>query len=446
VQSARELLARRLGEGRAETLVRLFGIALPTDAVAAARAVAPVDLDELVAAGLVARDDGCVRALVRIVPHDGLLIASDPDVAGAERPEFVTGVNPSARSLARLTLRRPAASALDLGTGSGIQALLAAGHCDTVTAIDVNPRALAYLRLNLRLNRVANVEPLEGSWFEPVRGRRFELVVANPPYVVSPDAAHVFKDSGLPVDAASRLVVEEAAEHLDEGGVAQLFCNWVHGRDEDWRDPVEEWVRGRGVDALLLRYESTDPLDYAVTWNRPLAGDPTAFGAALDRWLAYDAHHGIERIAFGLVVLRRRSGGRNRVRAVEVPGAPTAGAGAQIERMLAAWDAPLGEAELGGAVLRPVEGARLRRALEAHAGGWRSGRGRLSLEASIGLAVPLDDGAAAVVARCDGRATVREAISRVAVDHALDEEALAATALPALRRLYDLGCLERVPA
>jgi methylase of polypeptide subunit release factors len=72
---------------------------------------------------------------------------------------------------------------LDVGTGSGVLAILAAQHSDQVTAIDVNPRALMFARFNARLNGVSHLQLLEGSWFEPVAGRTFDLIACNPPYV-----------------------------------------------------------------------------------------------------------------------------------------------------------------------------------------------------------------------------------------------------------------------
>ena len=74
--------------------------------------------------------------------------------------------------------------ALDLCTGNGIQAILLAAHADSVVATDVNARALAYTSFNAALNGVDNVETRLGSFLDPVDGERFELVVANPPYVV----------------------------------------------------------------------------------------------------------------------------------------------------------------------------------------------------------------------------------------------------------------------
>ncbi|MBV9915533.1 MAG: methyltransferase [Solirubrobacterales bacterium] len=80
------------------------------------------------------------------------------------------------------------ASALDLGTGSGVLAIAAAqAGCGEVVAVDVSRRALLAVRLNARLNGV-RVRALHGDLFAPVAGQRFDLIVSNPPYVPSPQA------------------------------------------------------------------------------------------------------------------------------------------------------------------------------------------------------------------------------------------------------------------
>lgn len=77
----------------------------------------------------------------------------------------------------------PDASVLDVFTGSGVLAVAAAlGGARDVTAIDVSRRAVLTARLNARLNGV-RVRALRGDMFAPVAGRRFDLILANPPYV-----------------------------------------------------------------------------------------------------------------------------------------------------------------------------------------------------------------------------------------------------------------------
>lgn len=82
--------------------------------------------------------------------------------------------------------RGPVTKALDLETGCGIQALLISPHATHVTATDTNIGALAFARFNAALNGVTNVDFIEGDLFEPVGRNRFQLVVANPPFVISP--------------------------------------------------------------------------------------------------------------------------------------------------------------------------------------------------------------------------------------------------------------------
>ena len=108
--------------------------------------------DLLVETGVAELRDRSLRGLVRVVPHDELLIASDRlDVEGADR---VAGVHRPSATLAHLTVREPVERALDVCTGNGIQALLLSRHAGHVVATDVNARALAFAAFNLALNGV----------------------------------------------------------------------------------------------------------------------------------------------------------------------------------------------------------------------------------------------------------------------------------------------------
>ena len=117
---------------------------------------------------------------------------------------------------------------LDLGTGSGAIAIAIAGErrmCQA-TAVDISADALAIARENVRMLALGNVELQLGSWTEPVRDRRFNVIVSNPPYVRTddealrklqhePQSALAAGEDGL--DAIRALAAECGAILADEG-------------------------------------------------------------------------------------------------------------------------------------------------------------------------------------------------------------------------------------
>ncbi|MEV4936297.1 DUF7059 domain-containing protein [Streptomyces zaomyceticus] len=304
------------GDSPLETLVRLF---LLQQTVAQERAAAALPLAEALADGWVVREDDTVSATVDVRPYGGpdgedWFIVSDLGCAvggaggiGKKDEGVVLGVGGASTTLAGITVRTPVSSALDLGTGSGIQALHAAQHATLVTATDLNPRALDFTRLTLALSGAREAELLTGSLFEPVDGDRYDLIVSNPPFVISPGARLTYRDGGMGGDDLCRTLVREAGERLNDGGHAQFLANWQHVEGEEWQDRLRSWVPA-GCDAWIVQREVQDVTQYVELWLRDSGdhrGDPEAYEEAYGRWLDEFEARKTRAVGFGWITIRR---------------------------------------------------------------------------------------------------------------------------------------------
>jgi methylase of polypeptide subunit release factors len=394
---------RRLPQSPLATAIRIFFLELPVSIADAEQALGRRAVEALERTGL-AEIDGEVSPRTRIAPVDTLLLASDrlSTNPADDPPDYVSTYTPSARLCDLLTPRPRVERALDVGTGNGVHALLAAGHSTHVVATDVNPHALAFTELNAALSGLENVECRRGSLYEPVDGERFDLITCNAPFVVSPERRWAYRDGWLDGDELSERMVRETAEHLADGGLATLVVSWL-GRDAEAPDEhVVQWVEGSGCDAWILPIDEATPLEHAERWNAHQASDPVAYGEALDRWIAYLEELDAEVVTEGAVILHRRPGS-NTTRIDEIDEDELEAADEQIRRAFAAR-AQLDGADALDVRIAPADALRVET---------RQRRGR-----TIGARVVLEEGtwptldaskrAAGVVAALDGRRTLRQ--------------------------------------
>ncbi|HZR96553.1 MAG TPA: methyltransferase [Gaiellaceae bacterium] len=328
------VLLRRIPPTRLGTVIRSFFLIQPVSVADLTRAIGERGVGALEAAGVAEINGDEVVPSLRILPVADLFVASDDDPRheGEFAPDFVAAYTAATRLCDSLTPRPDVERALDVGTGSGVHALLAARHAKHVIATDVNPRALAFTELNAALNGLRNVEVREGSLFEPVAGETFDLVTCNAPYVISPETRWAYRDGGFAADEVSERVVLTAAEHLNDGGYAALLVSWL-GHEEAKPDArATEWIERTGCDGWILPIWGGDPVTHAATWNDHLAGDTEAYEAALDEWTSYLADLGVDWVSEGGILLHKRSGDANTIRIDSVEEEELEDAGDQILR------------------------------------------------------------------------------------------------------------------
>ncbi|GAB3717439.1 DUF7059 domain-containing protein [Nocardiopsis oceani] len=317
---AREQLVPALratgGEEHLGLLLRLWWLQSPIPA-RAARSILPVE--ELAEAGLVTveegRDGPVVQALVHLGPwelEDGRpgFVVSDPKVrpgsGGVPGHDHVVGAGGASANLSRLIVEGPFERALDLGTGCGVQALHLASRAREVVATDLNPRAVHLAGISLALSGVKDARLSQGSLFEPVKGERFDLIVSNPPFVITPESArYTYRESDLPGDSLCAELVRQAPGYLTEGGWGQFLANWTHTDSDDWEDRVGGWITGTGCSGWVVQRDVQDPAEYVELWLRDSCEHGTPeYTRRYDAWLDYFDREGIKGIGFGWISLR----------------------------------------------------------------------------------------------------------------------------------------------
>ncbi|MCW6010631.1 methyltransferase [Micromonospora sp. CPCC 205371] len=430
------------------TLIRLF-VCGQTEPVAAVRdALAPLPLEAALTAGLlIETPDGLRQGLDLEAYGDWWVLADLPASAHPGRPvapDHVLGVGGASSTLAGATVRRPVGTALDLGTGCGVQALHLSRHAVAVTATDLSPRALWFAATNAALNGM-EWELLAGDLTAPVADRRFDLVVSNPPFIVGPgDTTFTYRDSGRAGDGVCAELAAAAPALLTEGGTMQYLANWAHVAGEDWGDRVAGWFAGTGLDAWVIQREVADPMSYVDLWltDAGEAADPARKAAWLD-W--FDAQK-IEAVGFGLVTLRRGGAADPVVRVEDLR--------QQVEGLLgrhvAAWFDRQDWLRVrdAGALLsaryRAADGLRLRQEATIGQEGWAVDRQVLAMPHGLRWTEEIDPLVLALVGACDGEVPLRDQIAVLAMAHEVEEAELAEAAVPIVAHLVEREILRPV--
>lgn len=353
-------------------LTALFMLGEPVGAAALETALPRTGVAGALAIGLVvptqsASGEQCYAPAVDLRPHEAedahgsvrWWVASDLGelVTGqALAPDHVLGIGRAGLTLAALTPRKPVETALDLGVGCGIQTLYLLRHVRQVVATDISTRALEFTAFNVALAGVdsARVQLRQGNLLEPVAGQRFDLIVSNSPFVITPPSVRQaglplmeYRDAGGPILPA---LVRGLEDHLNPDGVAVMLGNWEHREGTSWRTSVNQWI-GKSLDAWIIQREVQDPVEYAAMWLRDGGLTPERSGVAFENALAawqedFDSRQ-VSGVGMGYLVFHAPS-----VAATSGPGG-TALEGQTAPEEPASDAAAPGDAVAPGAVVEP---------------------------------------------------------------------------------------------
>jgi SAM-dependent methyltransferase len=457
-QAVREAVEPVADPTLAQCLAGLFlaGLALPTRIL-----VEQATPDEIAAfrrTGLICDshefDEPAVYAPVRLEPVT---------VNGAERPCFVvtdrttnprggsirplfhdyvfSTNNPLTRHFVSLLPHSSGGTVLDLGTGSGIAAIVAAAWAERVVGVDILERARQFANFSAALNARPNVEFHQGDLFAPIAGARFDWIVAHPPYMptIAPTAA--FRDGGARGDELVQRIVEGAPAHLEPGGTLLVVLLAADVVDAPFETRVREWL-GPTRDAF--------DLIFAVREERPNAEVAERVARVTDRqpaeWLTHFESERIAKFSYGALAVRAAvTDGRPLDRRCRL--APDATFDA-FERAFAARQrvraAGSGEG-MGRARPRALEGASLQVRHEVREGRLQPTAFALSTRGAAGP-FPHDElvslGTASLFAHCDGTRSIDELWTFMTTTERLSADTTVAQLRDETLHLYEHGLVE----
>lgn len=439
-----QLRDRTAQPGRLNILLRWFWIGVPVEQSLAEQFVPAWFTVLCLECGLLSQSPKGLVSDAMLVPWDELLIASDHTFRFEEGyPELVLWPNPTSRLLSRFTIRRASGLTLDLGTGSGVLALLAATHSKQVVATDLNGRAIGFAQFNARLNGIENISCVAGDRFSPVQDRSFDLIVSNPPFFITPSDEFLFCDNPFELDELCRRLVQEAPAHLNEGGYFQMLCEWAQVRDERWEDRVAGWFRQTGCDAWVIKGITQDPSTYALEKIRAIDASPESDAQKYAGYMAYYQGKSVEAIHGGMVVMRRRSG-QNWIRIEEMSHTPKQPFGDSVEAIFTSRDflrAHTDDEQLLPVKPRLSPHARLEQDYQQSGQVWQLSSATLRLVNGFPLFVGVQPLVADFLCRCDGTLTLKELVEGFALNLDKTPETVQPECLRVVRTLVENGFL-----
>ncbi len=265
------------------------------------------ETEALESAGVVTTEDGVASATVDLYPVFGRFVFTDSVLAQVQPPGHVYELGADSYAITRVTPRKKCLKTLDLCTGSGIHAILSGAHCDDVVAVDINPRAVAYARLNAHMNGV-KMQVFEGDLFEPIPDGPYDLITMNPPFVPSPDQSiPIHRSPGETGEEVSSKVVAALPRYLAEDGLFSMVLDYPVLKTSTYLERLSNWLgQSHGWGIAVLDFGTVprekyilNQLDFNAGWE----GFEERFAAYLDSY----ERLGIAEVGFANVFIKRLS-------------------------------------------------------------------------------------------------------------------------------------------
>ena len=287
-----------------DRLIRLFTFAAPLTSMEMEEIFDGELIKFCIEVGLLSHEDGYYTSNADLFPCMNGIFATDHHFSPVFRKHHVYPLGYDSYMLARGIIPHPSRLTLDLCTGSGVQAITAAGFSGKVIGVDLNPRALNFARFNALLNQVKNVEFVQGNLYEPVQGKKFDLILANPPFVPAPEQKLYFRDGGETGEDILENIVAGIPQFLNDSGYAQIVTVMVYMKDSGYSEKLHRWLGEDSYCLLTLASKYID-VEHFILGHISPDRNFTEYCDMVESWaLNYEKNH-IEKLVEGLINIKK---------------------------------------------------------------------------------------------------------------------------------------------
>jgi hypothetical protein len=276
-----------------------------------------------------------------------------------------------------------------------------------------------------------------------VAGRKFDLIVSNPPFFISPSGRYLFCDNPMDLDQLCRRFVKEAPNHLEDGGYFQLLCEWAEVEGQPWQERIGEWLQDNGCDGWVIKGHTQTPQEYSQ--HRIAETTPRDENDAdlYSSYMSYYRERKVVALHDGIIALRRRSG-HNWIQIEEMSELPNDPFGEYVHLAFSIRD--FLQAHSSDDQLLPVKArlapyCRLEQFFQPGNGQWQPTSLNLRLLKGIPFFLGLQAPVAGFLNGCDGSRTVGEIVQAFAKQVDAPFEQVQKECLGILRKLIERGFL-----
>lgn len=200
--------------------------------------------------------------------------------------------------------RRASKRTLDLCTGSGIQSIIASKYSQEVIAVDINPRAIRFARFNAQFNGVQNLKVVQGDLYQVVPDQPFDTILANPPFVPSPDENMKFRDGGVKGETILSTIINGAPKYLSDQGRLYIVTDLVDV--SAYKKKLMNWWGKDWAKMLLLKTADRNEILFSVPHcHYPFNQSYNEYSDELIKWVDNFQKSNLNAVNFGYILIEK---------------------------------------------------------------------------------------------------------------------------------------------